>query len=134
MVNTYYWDKNIKYMKAELEKTNALLYIPSEHELIADFHTPTLRRFIWHGAYAFTSILFSDTYEQKTLLVNYDFSDDNIGNQTFRERLFILPNDKNYMMIPYGRVIKIKNKYWDLTKCAEALDKHNKKYNIQTWQ
>lgn len=131
ITSTYYWDKNIHYMKNELNKTDELLYLPAEHELIADFHTPTLRRYIWHGAYAFTSILFSESYEQKTLLVNYDKEQD-AGNLTFRERLYILPQDKNYMMIPYGRVIKIKNRFWDLTKCAEALDKYNKENNIQT--
>lgn len=137
LVDTYYWDKNIQYMKYEIAKTSEPLYIPSEHELISDFHTPSLRRYIWHGTYAFTSILFSENYEQKTLLVNYDKSLD-YGNITFRESLFVYTNPDGKepvkMSIPYGTTIDIKNKYWDLTKCAKALDEYNKQNDIQTWQ
>lgn len=137
LVDTYYWDRNIQYMKYELAKTDEPLYIPAEHELISDFHTPTLRRYIWFGAYAFTSILFSETYEQKTLLVNYDESSDE-GNITFREALFVYPSENGEeptkMSIPYGTTIDIKNEFWDLTNCAKALDEYNKKNDIQTWQ
>lgn len=137
LVDTYYWDRNIQYMKYELAKTNESLYIPTEHELISDFNTPTLRRYIWHGAYAFTSILFSEDYEQKTLLVNYDKALDE-GNITFREALFVYPSENGEeptkMSIPYGTTIDIKNEFWDLTNCAKALDEYNKKNDIQTWQ
>lgn len=137
LIDTYYWDRNIQYMKQELAKTDEPLYIPAEHELISDFHTPTLRRYIWFGAYAFTSILFSEDYEQKTLLVNYDKSSDE-GNITYRETLFVYKSgngeEPTKMSIPYGVTIDIKNKFWDLTNCAKALDKYNKQNNIQTLQ
>jgi hypothetical protein len=133
IVNTYYWDKNIQYMKSELVNHNKPLYIPSEHPEIANFFNKELRRYIWHSSYAFTSILFSDTYEQKTLLMHYDQKIDD-GNLTFREALYVKPNVSNAISIPFGTTIDIKNKYWDLTKCAEALDKYNKENNIQTWE
>ena len=131
VVNTYYWDKNIQYLKDELNKCEELLYIPAEHEVISDFHHPDLRRYIYHGIYAATSILVSETYKQKTLLVNYDENQDD-GNLSFRNRLYVYPNEKNKMSIPYGAEISIKNKFWDLTECAKALDKYNKEHNIQT--
>ena len=133
MVNTYYWDKNIQYMKSELKKHDSPLYIPAEHPEIANFHNEELRRYIWHSTYAFTSILFSDTYEQKTLLMHYDEKIDD-GNLTFRDALYVKPDVSNVMSIPFGTTIDIKNKYWDLTKCALALDKYNKENNIQTWE
>lgn len=133
MVNTYYWDKNIQYMKSELKKHDGPLYIPSEHPEIANFFNDELRRYIWHSTYTFTSILFSDTYEQKTLLMHYDEKIDE-GNLTFRDALYVKSDVPNAMSIPFGTTIDIKNKYWDLTKCAVALDKYNKENNIQTWE
>lgn len=129
--NTYYWDKNISYMKEELAKTNDLLYIPSEHEEISSFHNEQLRRYIWHGVYTPTSILFSDSYEQKTLLMTYDVQQDP-GNVIDRAALYVRPNDSKQISVSFGSIIDIKNKYWDLTKCAQALDEYNKQNNIQT--
>ena len=34
--------------------------------------------------------------------------------------------------MPYYGVINIKNKFWDLTEPAKALDEYNKKYSIKT--
>ena len=133
IVHTYYWNENIQYMKSELKKHDGPLYIPSEHPEIANFDNEELRRYIWHSGYAFESIIFSDTYEQKTLLMHYDEKIDD-GNLTFRDALFVRKDIPNAISIPYGTTIDIKNKYWDLTKCAEALDKYNKENNIQTWQ
>lgn len=130
-INTYYWNENIQYMKSELQKHEGPLYIPAEHPEISNFHNAELRRYIWHSGYSFISILFSDTYEQKTLLMHYDEKIDE-GNLTFRDALYVKPNTKNAISIPYAATIDIKNKYWDLTKCAEALDKYNKENNIQT--
>ena len=128
LVNTYYWDKNIQYMKSELNKCQDLLYIPSEHEEISNFFNPNLRRYIWHGFYSTTSILFSDSYEQKTLLLNYDTSM-NDGNLCFREYLYIPKGTQNTIALPIGW-FNIKNKFWDLTKCAQALQKYDKEHNI----
>jgi len=129
-VHTYYWDVNVKYMKKQLAKTSDLLYPASKHKEISSFHNDALRRYIWWGNYAVMSILLSDTYKVKTLAVNYDDRDYEQGNRTFRDRLFTIP-EAGMMSIPYGVFIPIKNKYWDLTECAEALDKYNKENNIK---
>ena len=129
MVNTYYWNKNIEYMRNELQNYNGLLYIPSEHEEISGFHNKELRRYIWHGIFPATSILFSKEYKQKTLLLSYDKPQDP-GNGTFRNILYVISDKK--ISIPFGAVVDIKNQYWDLTDCAKALDKYNKENNIET--
>ena len=129
-IHTYYWDINVKYMKKQLAKTSEPLYPASKHKEISSFHNEALRRYIWWGNYAVMSILLSDTYKVKTLAVNYDDRDYEIGNRTFRDRLFVVP-EAGMMSIPYGVFIPIKNKYWDLTECAEALDKYNKENNIR---
>ena len=129
MVNTYYWNKNIEYMQNELQNYKELLYIPSEHEEISGFHNKELRRYIWHGIFPATSILFSKEYKQKTLLLSYDKPQDP-GNGTFRNRLYVISDKK--MAIPFGTAIDIKNDYWDLTECAKELDKYNKENKIKT--
>ncbi len=133
IVDTYWWDKNIQYLKKELENCNSSLYIPSEHEEISSFHNADLRRYIWHGVYSATSILLSKDYKLKTLLVNYDEQQDE-GNGNYRNTLYVVPDRENTISIPYGTFIKIKNKYWDLSDCANALDKYNKENNIKTNQ
>ena len=130
MVNTYYWNKNIQYMKNELNSVETPLYIPSEHPEISSFHNRQLRKYIWHSIYATTSVLFSDTYEQKTMLMHYDEEIDE-ANTTKREYLYVIPDKKNKMNIPFDTEIDIKNQFWDLTKCAEALDIYNKEHNIK---
>ena len=131
MVHTYYWNKNIQYMKNELASVESPLYIPSEHDEISSFNNNQLRRYIWHGIYACTSILFSDTYEQKTLLMHYDEEVD-AANHTCREYLYVIQDQENMMNVPFNTMIDIKNRFWDLTKSAEALDKYNKEHNINT--
>ncbi len=128
MVNTYFWNENISYMKKELANETSELYIPEEHEEISSFFNPQLRRYIWHGVYSATSIIFSDTYELKTLLVSYKESRD-IGDVNERETLYVA-QDK--MSVPFGIKLDLKNEFWDVTKCAEALDKYNKENNIKT--
>lgn len=128
MVNTYYWNENISYMKKELANENSELYIPEEHEEIASFFNPELRRYIWHGVYPATSIIFSDTYELKTLLVSYKESLSD-GDVNERENLFVADGK---MRVPFGANLDLKNEFWDLTKCAEALDKFNKENSIET--
>ncbi len=129
IVNTFYWNKNIEYMKNELSNYKGLLYVPSEHDEISGFHSEELRRYIWHGIYSVTGILFSNEHKQKTLLLSYDEEQDP-GNSPCREFLYVNSDEK--MSVPFGTVIDIKNKYWDLTDCAKALDKYNKENNIKT--
>lgn len=129
-IDTYYWNKNIQYMKAELKQTDELLYTAGNHPEISSFMNEHYRRYIWHGIYAVTSILFSDDYKQKTLLVNYDEPYEE-GNGTYRNRLYI-PEEAGKISLPFGFYADIKNNYWDLTDCAQALDNYNKEHNIQT--
>ena len=130
-IHCYFWDVNVQYMKNELKNTDAPLYIPSEHYEISSFFNPWFRRYIWWGNYAEMSILFSDTYKIKTLLVNYDFEMDE-GNKTFRKYLYTIPESKQ-ISIPYGGLnIAYQNKFWDITKPAEALHKYNEEHNIIT--
>ncbi len=86
MVETKYWNANIQYLKNELAASNELLYIPDEHEPISSFSNKELRRYIFHALYPATSILFSDTYEQKPLLTNYNEQNED-SNYTFRHAL-----------------------------------------------
>ncbi len=129
--NSYFWNKNVQYMKSELAKEKSPLYIADWHEEISSFTNEKLRRYIWHAFYVQMSILFSDTYEQKTLLVNYNKLQDE-NNKSFRQYLYLPKREPGKISLPVDNHIDIKNYYWDLTNCAKALDKHNKKYHIQT--
>ena len=130
LIDTYYWDKNIQYMKSELNNCQDLLYVPSEHEEISSFQNKDLRRYIWHGFYSTTSILFSDSYEQKTLLLHYENSIEN-GHEPFRDFLHMPKTRDDIIAMPLG-LFSIKNKFWDLTKCAEALRKYDEAHNIES--
>ncbi len=133
LYHDYYWNKNVEYLKNELKNTKQLLYVPAEHEEISSFGNNELRRYIWHSIYPLMSILLSETKEVKTLLLNYDTINDK-SNKTFREWLFIPKEGENTMFIPVAGTINITNEFWDLTKCAEALDKYNKKHKIKTME
>ncbi len=130
-VNTYFWNKNIQFMKSELSKCGEALFAPAEHTEISSFGNQSLRRYIWHNVYTPTAILFSDDYEQKTLLMVYDtLAEEN--NIMHRESLYVKHDDSGQMSVMFCIIIDIMNKYWDLTKCAEALDEYNKKNHIKT--
>ena len=119
-------------MKNELASVDDLLYVPADHPQIADFFQPDARRYIWHNTYPIMSILFSDTYELKTLLLPYDVPL-GFGNHSLREFLFIIPNAVNKIHIPLGSKVDFKNEFWDITKCAMAVDKYNKEHNIKVF-
>ena len=129
--HTYLWDKNIKYMKSELANCSDILYIPSEHEEISSFWNKDFRKYIWHSVYTSTSILFSDSYKPKSLLMHYDEEYDE-NNHPFRESLFVPKNSDNIVVVPVGAPLYIKNEFWDLTDFAEALAKYNSENNIKT--
>ena len=128
--NTFWWNKNIDYMKKELKEYNGRLYIPEEHEEIASFFNKNLRRYIWHFSFASTSIVFSNDYEVKTLLSHYD-KEDEVGNKKCRDWLFV--ENESTFYLPTARLSR-KNKFWDVTKATEALDKYNKAHNIKTFK
>ena len=44
----------------------------------------------------------------------------------------VVQDQENMMKVPFNTMIDIKNRFWDLTKSAEALDKYNKEHNIKT--
>ncbi len=129
MNNTYWWGKNVKYLKTELQNSKDLLYIPEDHEEISSFYNKKLRRYIWHFSYAATSLTFADTYEIKTLLSHYN-TDSDPGNMAYRD-WFALAKNKDYFWIPTVRILR-KNKFWDAQKATEELGKYNKQNKIQT--
>lgn len=131
IVNTYFWDKNIRYLKYELFQAKEPLYLPFEHQEISSFFNPELRRYIWYNVYTPTSILFADSNKPMTLLTGYE-GDAPDGNLSLREKLYVVPDKQNALFIPMGAEINIKNRYWDLTEAAIALDIYNKENNIQT--
>ena len=132
IIETSFWYKNIMYMKEELAKAKEPLYIPSEHEeLISDFHEPNIRRYIWHWVFINTSILFADEYKPKTILMNYDEPIDP-GNATYREYVYVPNYRQDLLNVPADIFIHQKNRFWDLTDIAKAIDKYNKEHNIKT--
>ncbi len=131
IVNTYHWDKNLKYMKQELLNCTEPLYLPFEHDEISSFFNPQLRRYIWYSVYTPTSILFSDPKKKAILLTGYEEESPD-GNLSLREKLYVVPNKNNAIFIPMGAEISIKNRYWNLIDAAKALDTYNKEHNIKT--
>ena len=130
IVETYYWDRNIQYMKNELKKEEGLLYFPWEHEEISSFMNKDLRRHIWHSTYSALSVLFSETYELKTLLMLYPEEVDP-GNIIESDLLYVFNNgEEDFLVVPFGAKLPFKTKFWDVTKCAEALREYNKEHNI----
>lgn len=133
MVHTYYWNVNIEYMKKSLANCDKILYIPEEYDAkdeISSFHNRNLRRYIWLANYASTALCLDSDYKIKHFLVHYANSDD--INPSLREYLYVVPEDKQ-ISIPYNMErVNIKNKFWDLTDCAEALHRYNKDNNVKT--
>ncbi len=130
MVNSFFWQQNIQYMRNVLNNSDEVLYIPEEHEEVSSFFNDELRRYIWHGMYPAMSILFSETYEQKTLLSVYGETLTD-GDVTQRENFYV---HEDVLVVPFGVWLKQKNAFWDLTKCAEAVDKYNTEHNIHTYK
>ena len=128
IVNTYYWDKNITHVKQKLEKAKELLYIPEQHDILSWPIDERLYRYIWHGTYPALSILLSDSYEQKTLLLIYKKSvipEIKIAS----DDLYKEGNKLSVPALKPRNFIDLKNRYWDLNKCADALDEYNKAKN-----
>lgn len=130
IVHTYYWNQNIAYLKNEINNCNEILYFPEEHEEISSFYNDKLRRYIWHGNYAATQIIFDDNYEINTLLMHYN-EQEKEGDNSYRAGLWASP-ENNKIGIPYGTAVSIVNKFWNLEKVAKDLDDFNTKNNIQT--
>jgi hypothetical protein len=130
IVETYYWDRNIQYMKKELKNEPGRLYFPLEHESISSFYNKDLRRHIWHSTYSAVSVLFSEDYELKTLLMLYPEEVER-GNHIEKDLLYVFNNgEEEFLVVPYGAVLPLKTIFWDVTKCAEALKEYNIEHNI----
>ena len=126
--NTYWWNKNIEYMQNILQKCESPLYVPNPNDPpISKFFENDKRNYIWHADYTALSIIFAKDYKVKTILGIYDKQYEE-ANATERQLLFSA-DDTLYM--PYVSV-KIKNKFWDLTEPAKALDIYNTTHNIET--
>lgn len=124
MVNTYYWNKNLKYFMTELKNYSQAVYVPEKHEVLSSFNNKDLRRYIWHCVYITTAIALDNEYKIKTLPIHYQ-KEYEIGNLTYYE--FIYPKLENGILnIPFNTEINIKNEFWDLSEFADALEKYKK--------
>ena len=130
-IETKYWNDNIQYLRKELTAYNELLYIPDEHEPISNYYNMDLRRYLFHSLYPATSILFSDTYKQKTLLTNYNEQYED-GNPSLRYALYIIRGKEDLLRLQYNINLHMKTIFWDVTDVSEALDKYNKEHKIDT--
>lgn len=127
IVNTYYWHKNITFIKTQIAESKDTLFIPDAENALSSYFDGRFYRYIWYNTYPALSILLSPEYEQKTLLTFYKTEKVPVVN--FNEK--DLYKFENYLSVPalqHHNYIDIKNKYWDLTKCAEEVDKYNKNY------
>ena len=129
IVNSYYFDINLKYFKTELKNCQTTLFIPEEHEEISSFSNKDLRRYIWHGNYSTTALAITKDYKIKTMPLHYNHQD--FVNNPFREYLYSIPS-KNIVCLPYYVFLPTKNKFWDMTDFAAALDKYNRENDIKT--
>ena len=131
IVNSYYFDINLKYFKTELKNCQTTLFIPEEHEEISTFLNKKLRRYIWHENYSTTALAIADDYKIKTMPLHYKTEIED-GNIPLREYLYSYPNN-NYetISLPYTVLILKKNKFWDISDYAEALGKYNRENNIK---
>jgi len=124
--NTYWWNNAVNSLKQDLITNNKPLFIPEEHNFCFDLENAKTR-YISPFAYTAISIIFSDTYEIKYLLVQPE--DDTINPGAGRENLFYIKEWK-CLRLP-ATIINEKNKFWDLRHVINALNEDDKKKNIQ---
>lgn len=132
IVTTFYWNENISYFKEEVDKCESPLYFPSENpqKEISSFFNKENRRFIWDANLFTTALMVTPETKINTIVTHYEQPRDE-NNPTLREMQFVLPNE-GILGVPYNDVIYIKNKFWDLTEPAQALDEYNEKNLIET--
>lgn len=133
IVTTYYWNQNVAYMKECINNSKESLYIPStdSEKEIASFFSPTLRRFIWNANFVSTALALEPNVVVNKIILHYENDEENVDNPSQREQQFVVL-DKGVIGMPYFGVINIKNKFWDLTEPAKALEEYNKKHSIKT--
>lgn len=123
--NTYWWNNAVNSLKNDLITNNKPLFIPEEHNFYFDFGNAKTR-YISPFSYTATSVIFSDLYEIKHILVQP--KDNSINPGAGRDNLFYI-EDKRCLNLP-AAIINEKNKFWDLRKSIKALNEYNQK-NIQ---
>jgi len=124
--NTYWWNNAVNSLKKDLITYNKALFIPEEHNFYFDLGNAK-KRYISPFSYTAMSIIFSDTYEIKHILVQPE--DDTINPGAGRENLFYIKEWK-CLKLP-AAILNEKNKFWDLRNVISALDEDDKKKNIQ---
>lgn len=123
--NTYWWNNAVNSLKNDLITNNKPLFIPEEHNFYFDFENAKTR-YISPFSYTATSVIFSDLYEIKHILVQP--KDNSINPGAGRDNLFYI-EDKRCLNLP-AAIINEKNKFWDLRMSIKALNEYNQK-NIQ---
>lgn len=133
IVETYYWNQNVSFMKENINNCQGALYVPSteKDKEIASFFNSDLRRYIWNANFVSTALALEPNYEVKKIILHYDEDAVDKSNPSKRAYQFSIL-DKGIIGMPYSDVINIKNKFWDLSEPAEALDKYNREHSIQT--
>lgn len=133
IVTTYYWNQNVAYMKECIENSKETLYFPSHdpEKEISSFFSPTLRRYIWNANFTNTALALEPNVEVKKMILQRTTFKIERDNPTLIGQQFAVL-EKGVMGMPYYGVINIKNKFWDLTEPAKAIDKYNKENSIKT--
>lgn len=125
--NSYWFNKNIEYMKQEMKNSTDPLYIPENHPEMSSFYNKDLRRYIWKYSYASYSILFSPTKEVKTLLLEPVSREEADDTQYFHDWLYV---EKDHIIVPCIK-LHIKNEFWDTTKVSGALGLYIKDHPVK---
>lgn len=133
IVTTFYWNENVGYMKECIKNCDQPLYSPSveKDKEIASFFSPTLRRFIWNANFVSTALALEPKYEITTMIMHPDEKLIDPNNPSKRGQQFVVA-DKGFIGMPYDEIVDIKNKFWDLTVPAKALDKYNRTKAVET--
>jgi hypothetical protein len=126
--NTYWFNKNIDYMKKELQASPSAIYEPKKGDAeISSFFNPQLRRYIWNFSYTATSILFApDKKVEKMLMPPVEDTDQN--NFIYKDWLYV-KDDKTFF-IPTIELNR-KNEFWDATEVTKAMDDYSKAHNFR---
>ncbi len=127
IVNTYFWQRNITHIKNEITNSGEILFMPDVYDTLSAFFDGKLHRYIWYNTYPAISILLSTEYEQKTLLTFYKTEEEPIIDLK-KKHLYKQGEHLSIPALHPENYIDIKNKYWDLTTCANEIDKHIKNF------
>lgn len=133
IVTTFYWNENVSYMKECIKNCEKPIYIPSQetNKEISSFFSPTLRRFIWNANFMSTALALEPDNKIEKIIMHYAEESVDKNNPSKRSQQYA-DLERGVIGMPYDRVVNIKNKFWDLTEPAKALEEYNKKNSIKT--